>query len=144
MKAVVDKRYGTPDVLRLADVPTPKPRDTEVLVRVRAVSLNASDWELLRGKPLYRRAAPGGSHRVAGHPREGTRPPRTVRVGQRWWRRLGHVRHQVAGAGYEPGGMQVRFLSGVRSRVVAQLSQHASSGPNQGYPSVDDALRLPQ
>ena len=57
MKAVVYKRYGTPDVLRLADVPTPKPRDTEVLVRVRAVSLNASDWELLRGKPLYSRWA---------------------------------------------------------------------------------------
>jgi hypothetical protein len=42
------------------------------------------------------------------------------------------------------GGMQVRLLSGVRSRVVAQLSQHALSGPNQGYPSVDDALRLAQ
>src|SRR5262245_54386566 len=57
MKAVVYTRYGSPDVLRLTDVPTPTPGDTEVLVRVRAVSLNASDWEMLRGKPMYSRIA---------------------------------------------------------------------------------------
>ena len=55
MKAVVYTRYGPPDVLRLADVETPAPKDDEVLVKVHAVSLNASDWELLRGKPLYSR-----------------------------------------------------------------------------------------
>jgi NADPH:quinone reductase-like Zn-dependent oxidoreductase len=55
MKAVVYARYGPPDVLRLADVETPVPRDDEVLVKVQAVSLNASDWEVLRGKPLYSR-----------------------------------------------------------------------------------------
>lgn len=57
MKAVVYTRYGPPDVLRLADVERPAPRDNEVLVKVRAVSLNASDWEVLRGKPLYSRIA---------------------------------------------------------------------------------------
>ena len=55
MKAVVRSRYGPPGVLRLMDVETPAPRDNEVLVKVRAVSLNASDWEALRGKPLYAR-----------------------------------------------------------------------------------------
>src|SRR5215467_2541713 len=55
MKAVVYTRYGPPDVLRLTDVPTPVPEDDEVLVQVHAVSLNASDWEALRGKPLYSR-----------------------------------------------------------------------------------------
>jgi NADPH:quinone reductase-like Zn-dependent oxidoreductase len=55
VKAVVYDRYGPPDVLRLADVPTPVPGAGEVLVRVRAVSLNASDWEVLRGRPLYSR-----------------------------------------------------------------------------------------
>jgi NADPH:quinone reductase-like Zn-dependent oxidoreductase len=49
----------------LADVPTPTPGDTEVLVRVRAVSLNASDWETLRGKPLYARF--GGPFRPRRH-----------------------------------------------------------------------------
>lgn len=65
MKAVVYTRYGTPDVLALADVPTPVPKDDEVLVRVHAVSLNLSDWEGLRGKPLYARI--GGLRRPRRH-----------------------------------------------------------------------------
>src|SRR5262250_1663067 len=68
MKAVVYERYGPPAVLRLAEVDTPVPKDDEVLVKVHAVSLNASDWEVLRGKPLYARI--GGPfrprHRVLG------------------------------------------------------------------------------
>jgi NADPH:quinone reductase-like Zn-dependent oxidoreductase len=68
MKAVVYTRYGPPDVLRVADVETPVPRDDEVLVKVHAVSLNASDWETLRGKPLYARVAGlfRPRHRVLG------------------------------------------------------------------------------
>jgi NADPH:quinone reductase-like Zn-dependent oxidoreductase len=65
MKAVVYTRYGPPDVLRLTDVQTPVPKDNEVLVKVRAVSLNASDWEGLRGKPLYSRI--GGPLRPRHH-----------------------------------------------------------------------------
>jgi NADPH:quinone reductase-like Zn-dependent oxidoreductase len=55
MKAVVRTQYGPPQVLAVTEVPTPTPKDDEVLVRVHAVSLNASDWEVLRGKPLYSR-----------------------------------------------------------------------------------------
>src|SRR5262245_5018986 len=55
MKAVVYTRYGSPDVLRFTDVAEPVPKDNEVLVKVHAVSLNRSDWEVLRGKPLYSR-----------------------------------------------------------------------------------------
>jgi NADPH:quinone reductase-like Zn-dependent oxidoreductase len=55
MKAVVYTRYGPPDVLRLTDVERPAPKDKEALIKIRAVSLNASDWEVLRGKPLYSR-----------------------------------------------------------------------------------------
>src|SRR5215468_4050535 len=65
MKAVVYTRYGPPEVLRLADVDTPVPRDNEVLVKVHAVALNASDWEVLRGKPLYSRI--GGPFRPRRH-----------------------------------------------------------------------------
>ena len=68
MKAVVRDRYGLPDVLRLTDVDMPAPADNEVLVKVHAVSLNASDWEVLRGKPMYSRI--GGPfkprHRILG------------------------------------------------------------------------------
>jgi NADPH:quinone reductase-like Zn-dependent oxidoreductase len=55
MKAVVYTRYGSPDVLRFTDVEKPTPKENEVLVKVRAVSLNRSDWETLRGKPAYAR-----------------------------------------------------------------------------------------
>jgi NADPH:quinone reductase-like Zn-dependent oxidoreductase len=65
MKAVVYKRYGPPDVLRFTDVEMPAPKDNEVLVKVHAVSLNASDWEVLRGKPLYSRI--GGPFRPGHH-----------------------------------------------------------------------------
>lgn len=65
MRAVVYTRYGSPDELRLADVETPVPKDGHVLVRVRAVSLNLSDWEGLRGKPLYARL--GGLFRPRRH-----------------------------------------------------------------------------
>ncbi|HEY2577659.1 MAG TPA: NAD(P)-dependent alcohol dehydrogenase, partial [Streptosporangiaceae bacterium] len=65
MKAVVYTRYGGPEVLRLMDVSTPAPGDGQVLVKVHAVSLNASDWEVLRGKPLYSRI--GGPFRPRHH-----------------------------------------------------------------------------
>lgn len=55
MKAVVYDRYGPPDVLRVDDVPTPSPAAGQVLVRVAATSVNLSDWECLRGSPLYAR-----------------------------------------------------------------------------------------
>jgi NADPH:quinone reductase-like Zn-dependent oxidoreductase len=57
MNAAVYTRYGPPDVLRLTDVEMPEPKDNEVLVKVHAVSLNLSDWEALRGRPLYARIA---------------------------------------------------------------------------------------
>jgi NADPH:quinone reductase-like Zn-dependent oxidoreductase len=55
VKAVVHHRYGPPDVLRIEDVPMPAPARGQVLVRVVATSLNLSDWETLRGTPLYSR-----------------------------------------------------------------------------------------
>jgi NADPH:quinone reductase-like Zn-dependent oxidoreductase len=55
MKAIVYTRYGPPEVLRLREVTKPTPMDDEVLIKVRAVSVNRSDWEGLRGKPLYAR-----------------------------------------------------------------------------------------
>lgn len=65
MKAVVYTRYGSPDQLRYTDVETPVPGTGQVLVEVRAVSLNASDWEMLRGEPLYSRI--GGLRRPRRH-----------------------------------------------------------------------------
>ena len=49
MKAAVCRRYGPPEVLRIADVPRPVPADDEILVRVRASSVNSSDWYVRSG-----------------------------------------------------------------------------------------------
>ncbi|HET7209781.1 MAG TPA: NAD(P)-dependent alcohol dehydrogenase [Terriglobales bacterium] len=52
MKAVVYHRYGLAGVLQLEDIPKPTPSDDEVLVRVRAASVNPYDWHLMEGKPF--------------------------------------------------------------------------------------------
>ncbi len=59
MKAVVRHEYGPPDVLRIEDVEKPAPADDEVLVRVRAASLNPLDWHYMRGAPYIVRAMTG-------------------------------------------------------------------------------------
>ena len=59
MKAIVRETYGPPDVLHLAEVPSPALRDGSVLVRIRAASANAGDWHLLRGTPLPFRLVAG-------------------------------------------------------------------------------------
>jgi NADPH:quinone reductase-like Zn-dependent oxidoreductase len=55
MKAMVRTEYGSPEVLSLDEVDKPVPGAGEVLIRVRAASINASDTEGLQGKPLYAR-----------------------------------------------------------------------------------------
>jgi NADPH:quinone reductase-like Zn-dependent oxidoreductase len=52
MKAIVYHHYGSPDVLGLEDVPRPIPDADEVLVKIRALSINAWDWDMLTGRPL--------------------------------------------------------------------------------------------
>src|SRR5215216_2419469 len=55
MKAIVYTKYGPQEVLQLKEVAKPTPKDDEVLIKVQAVSVNRSDWEGLKGKPLYAR-----------------------------------------------------------------------------------------
>ena len=55
MKAIVHDEYGTTDVLKLADGEKPIIGENDLLVRVRAASLNPYDWHLRTGKPyLFR------------------------------------------------------------------------------------------
>jgi NADPH:quinone reductase-like Zn-dependent oxidoreductase len=55
VKAVVGDRYGSPDVLRVEEVPVPSPGAGQVRLKVAATSVNLSDWEGLRGSPAYAR-----------------------------------------------------------------------------------------
>lgn len=59
MKAIVQDRYGAPDVLELRDIDRPEPADHEVLVRVHAAAVNAYDWHFLRGDPYIARLGMG-------------------------------------------------------------------------------------
>ncbi len=55
MKAIVQERFGPPDVLRLVDADPPEVGADDVLVRVHAAALNPADWHILRGDPLVAR-----------------------------------------------------------------------------------------
>jgi NADPH:quinone reductase-like Zn-dependent oxidoreductase len=69
MKAFVYERYGPPETLQMAEVDAPAPNADEVLVKVLAASVNAADWHVMRGKPLFSRATLGllrPKHQILG------------------------------------------------------------------------------
>jgi len=60
MRAVVYRRYGTPDVLELGEVARPVPGDEDVLVRVHAAAVTIGDHHMVTGKPYLIRLSPYG------------------------------------------------------------------------------------
>ena len=67
MKAMVCKRYGSPDVLKQADVEMPRLKNDEVMVKVHASSVNAADVDQIRGVFMVRMGAPiRPRHRIPG------------------------------------------------------------------------------
>jgi NADPH:quinone reductase-like Zn-dependent oxidoreductase len=70
MKAIVQDRFGPPDVLRLVDTDLPAVGADDVLVQVHAAALNPYDWHMLRGDPYAARLLGTGlrrpKFRVAG------------------------------------------------------------------------------
>ncbi len=89
MRAIRFPRYGSPDVLELADVDVPVPADDQVLVRVVAASVNAVDWHRMTGRPHLVRAS------------DGWRRPRDPRLGS-----------DVAGVVEAVGAAVTRFRPG--------------------------------
>jgi NADPH:quinone reductase-like Zn-dependent oxidoreductase len=69
MQAIVQDRFGPPDVLELRDIDEPRAGDDDVLVRVRAASVNPADWYAMTGMPWVAR------------PTMGLRRPKTNRPG---------------------------------------------------------------
>jgi NADPH:quinone reductase-like Zn-dependent oxidoreductase len=63
MQAIRYTRYGSPDVLQLREVEQPVPRADEVLIRVRAASVNAYDWHFMAGSPFLVRVSGSGLRR---------------------------------------------------------------------------------
>jgi NADPH:quinone reductase-like Zn-dependent oxidoreductase len=59
MKAAVYTRYGPSDVVQVMEVEKPVPKDNEVLIKIRAASVNALDWHFMRGTPYFIRLLTG-------------------------------------------------------------------------------------
>jgi len=55
MKAIVYQGFGSPDILRCEEIGKPIPGDDEVLIKVRAASVNPLDWKLMKGGPFILR-----------------------------------------------------------------------------------------
>lgn len=69
MEAIVYCDYGSPDVLKLETIAKPVPTDAQVLVKVRAASVNPYDWHFMRGEPRIMRIG------------SGLRKPKDMRIG---------------------------------------------------------------
>ena len=66
MKAVLQTRYGSPDVLKFVELDKPFPKHDQVLIRVQAIGLNMADWRLLTGNPFFIRLMGLGKGKVPG------------------------------------------------------------------------------
>ena len=60
MKAIIYTQYGPADVLQLAEVEKPTPKENQVLIKVHAASINAGDYRVRGGKPFLLRLMIGG------------------------------------------------------------------------------------
>src|SRR5713226_1591542 len=69
MKAIVYYNYGSPDVLKCEEIEKPAAGDNEVLIEVRAASVNPLDFHLMRGRPYIVRIL------------RGLRKPKVTRLG---------------------------------------------------------------
>src|SRR5437879_5677071 len=91
MKAIIHCEYGSPDVLKLEDVEKPVPDDHQVLVRIRAASINPADAHLMRA-PLPLRLITG------------MRKPKDTRLGVDYAGTVEAVGKNPAAAGqFKPG-----------------------------------------
>jgi NADPH:quinone reductase-like Zn-dependent oxidoreductase len=59
MKAIIYTKYGPPNVLRIKEVERPIPGDDEVLIKVRATTVNRTDSATIRAKPFFMRIFAG-------------------------------------------------------------------------------------
>ena len=116
MQAVVCPRYGSPDVLRVADLEKPAAEDNEVLVKVHAASLNALDWRRMRGAPFVVRLIEG--IRKPKRPRLGTDMAGTVEALGKGATEF-HVGDEVFGVAY---GAFAEYVSAAEREIALKPS----------------------
>lgn len=131
MKALVQDEYGGLEVLKLVEVPIPKPGTGEVLVRVHAASVNEWDRGLMHGTPIVNRAS-------------GLRRPKRRILGSD----IAGVVQAVGPAAtrFRPGDAVFGDLSACGFGAFAQYARAAESALTAmpGYLTFQDAAAVPQ
>jgi len=111
MKAILLTQYGSPDMLQLSEVEKSTPTENQVLVRVRAASVNALDWRRFTLPPLLLRLMEGGR-----------RQPRNPRLGVDVAGTVAAVGSQVTG--FRPGDQVFGVAPG-------SLAEYACNGASK-------------
>jgi len=121
MRAAVRTSYGPPDVVRIAEVDKPTPKDNEVLVKVHATTVNRTDCGFRAGKPFFVRA-------LTGLPR-----PRVTVLGTEFAGEVEAVGHSVASFavgdrvfGFKglPFGAHAEFMAIPQDGFLATMPAH--------------------
>ena len=114
MQAIVQDRYGSADVLELADIDRPVPAGNEVLMQVQAAGVYRGDWHVMTGLPYL--------IRVVVQPALGLRKPKTPVLGM-----------DVAGRVEAVGGKVTRFRPGdeVFGWCDGSFAEYASAPEDQ-------------
>lgn len=132
MKALIMRKYGSPDFLEIREVEKPVPADDQVLIRVRAVSINDWDWGLLHGTPFIPNRFMAGLFR----------PHRTIGSDV-----AGGVEAAGRAAGsYQPGDEVYGDLSGCGFGGFAEYvcAPHGAVRPKAPGMSFEQAAAIPQ
>ena len=112
MRAAIHERYGAPGrVVELRDVEKPEPGPDEVLVRVRAASVNIADWYAVTGRPWIARASTG------------LRRPKETRIGVDYAGVVEAVGSEVTG--FRPGDEVFGGRTGACAEYVAAKADRA-------------------
>lgn len=128
MKAILYTEYGPPDVLRLVEIAKPTPKDDELLIRVRAASINALDWRVMGGKPWFTRFLMGGP-----------RKPKLTRPGVDFAGRVESVGRNVTR--FKPGDEVFGAGNGAFAEYVCAVEDRMALKPARV--SFEDAASVP-
>ena len=118
MKAIVQDRYGGPEVLEFADIDQPVPTDNQVLVQVQAAGVHRGDWHIMTGLPYMIRLAV---------PTLGLRKPKVPVLGMDVAGRVEAVGAQVTR--FRPGDEVFGWCDGSFAEYACASEDHFAAKP---------------
>jgi NADPH:quinone reductase-like Zn-dependent oxidoreductase len=118
MKAIVQDRYGGPEVLDFRDIDQPVPKDNQVLVRVQAAGVHRGDWHVMTGLPYMIRLVV---------PALGLRRPKVPVLGMDLAGRVQAVGAQVTR--FQPGDEVFGWTDGAFAEYATAPEDHLAAKP---------------